>query len=85
VAVDPFGHLSVSVGPRGAHVAHPAQSRLDVRLAATRHADWAGVPTTSQTIDTIVGCLYEFDEGQLVCERVYLDFAEIARQLGPAT
>jgi steroid delta-isomerase-like uncharacterized protein len=57
---------------------------VEIRLTGTQHADWAGIPATGRSINTRVGCLYEFDDDQLVCERVYLDFAEIARQLGPA-
>jgi len=50
-------------------------------LTGTQHADWAGIKSKGRSFDTRVAALYEFDEDQLVCERVYMDFGEIARQL----
>jgi hypothetical protein len=39
----------------------------EIRLTGTQHADWAGIPATGRSINTRVGCLYEFDDDQLVC------------------
>jgi len=55
---------------------------VEIRLSGTQHADWAGIPSTGKSFSTRMAVLYEFEEGQLVCERVYMDFADIARQLG---
>jgi predicted ester cyclase len=57
---------------------------VEVRVSGTQKADWAGIPAHGGSIDTRMAALYEFEGDQLVCERVYLDFAEIARQLGAA-
>jgi len=54
---------------------------VEVRLSGTQHADWAGIPSTGRSFDTRVAVLFEFEGEELVCERVYLDFGEIARQL----
>jgi hypothetical protein len=35
-------------------------------------------------MSTRAAAIFEFDVDQLVCERVYLDFGEIARRLGAA-
>jgi steroid delta-isomerase-like uncharacterized protein len=58
---------------------------VEVLMAGTQHADWAGIPSTAKSFITRVACLFEFEGDQLVCERVYMDFGEIARQLGTAT
>jgi hypothetical protein len=42
---------------------------------------WQG-PATGRPIDVRVGCLFEFEEDRLVCERVWFDFATILRRLG---
>jgi hypothetical protein len=55
---------------------------VEIRLSGTQHADWAGIPSTGKLFSTRIAVLYEFEEDQLVCERVYMDFADIARQLG---
>jgi steroid delta-isomerase-like uncharacterized protein len=54
---------------------------VEVRLTGTQHADWAGIPSTGKSLNTRVGVLYEFEGDRLVCERVYMDFGEISRQL----
>ncbi len=54
---------------------------VEVQLTGTQHADWAGIPATGRSVNTRVACLYEFEQEQLVCERVYFDFADVARQL----
>jgi predicted ester cyclase len=54
---------------------------VEVRLSGTQHADWAGIVSTGRSFDTRVAALYEFEGADLACERVYLDFGEITRQL----
>jgi steroid delta-isomerase-like uncharacterized protein len=56
---------------------------VEVRFTGTQNADWAGIPSAGKSFDTRVGVLFEFEEDQLVCERVYMDLGHIARQLGP--
>jgi predicted ester cyclase len=46
---------------------------VEVRLTGTQRADWAGIPATGRSLDTRMACLYEFEDDQLVCERVYMD------------
>lgn len=55
---------------------------VEVRMTGTQRADFAGIPATGRSFDARVACLYEFEGDQLVCERVYFDFAGILRQLG---
>lgn len=55
---------------------------VEIRMSGTQKADWAGIPNRGRSFDTRIACIYEFDEDQLVCERVYMDFGEITRQLG---
>ncbi len=58
---------------------------VEIRLSGTQHADWAGIPSTGKSFSTRMGVLYDFEQDQLVCERVYMDFGEISRQLGATT
>jgi predicted ester cyclase len=55
---------------------------VEIRMSGTQKDDWAGIPNQGRSLDTRIACIYEFDDKELVCERVYLDFGEIARQLG---
>ena len=55
---------------------------VEIRMTATQHGDFAGIPATGRSFDERMACLYEFEEDQLVCERVYFDFAGILRQIG---
>jgi steroid delta-isomerase-like uncharacterized protein len=54
----------------------------EARMTGTQQVDFAGIAATGRSIDTRVAALYEFEEDQLVCERVYFDLADIMRQLG---
>jgi predicted ester cyclase len=58
---------------------------VEVRVTGTQQAEFAGIPATGRATDTRMACLYEFEGDQLVCERVYLDMAEVTRQLAPAS
>ena len=33
-------------------------------------------------MDVTVACVFEFEEGRLMCEKVYFDMATVMRQLG---
>ena len=55
---------------------------VEVSLTGTQQGDFAGIPPTGRSIKTRVGCLFEFEQDQLVRERVYLDLADILCQLG---
>jgi predicted ester cyclase len=58
---------------------------VEVRATGTQQVELAGIPATGRTMDTRMACLYEFEGDQLVCERVYLDMADVARQLAPVS
>jgi steroid delta-isomerase-like uncharacterized protein len=55
---------------------------VEVRMTGTQQGDFVGIPATGRSFDVRVASLYEFEEDQLVCERVYYDLADILRQLG---
>jgi steroid delta-isomerase-like uncharacterized protein len=55
---------------------------VEIHMTGTQQADFAGIPATGRSFDARMACLYEFEEDQLVCERVYFDYAGILRQLG---
>jgi steroid delta-isomerase-like uncharacterized protein len=55
---------------------------VEIRMTGTQQADFAGIPATGRSFEERMACLYEFEEDQLMCERVYFDFAGIMRQLG---
>ena len=52
--------------------------------AENRHdpdaTDWSGILSTDKSFNSRMGLLYEFEGDQLVRERVYMDFGEMARQ-----
>jgi steroid delta-isomerase-like uncharacterized protein len=58
---------------------------VEVRMTGTQHVDWSGIPSTGKSFNTRMAVLYEFEGDQLVCERVFMDFGEIARQLEAAS
>ena len=67
-----------------AHV--PCRRRRLRRSADDGHAAGrvAGHSGNRRPIDVRVGCLFEFEDDRLLCERVYFDFLTILRQLGVA-
>ena len=54
---------------------------VEVRLTGTQHADWAGIPNTGRSFDTRFAVVFDFEGDQMVQEHVYMDFADISRQL----
>jgi steroid delta-isomerase-like uncharacterized protein len=54
---------------------------VEVTLTGTQAADWAGIPNTGRSFATRLAAVFDFEADQLVCERVYMDFGDIARQL----
>jgi steroid delta-isomerase-like uncharacterized protein len=54
---------------------------VEVTLTGTQAADWAGIRNTGRSFATRLAAVFDFEEDQLVCERVYMDFGDIARQL----
>jgi steroid delta-isomerase-like uncharacterized protein len=56
---------------------------VEIRMSGTQADEFAGIPSSGRSFDTRVACLYEFEGEELVRERVYLDFADVTRQLTP--
>ena len=56
---------------------------VEIRMSGTQAEEFAGIPSSGRAFDTRVACLYDFEGDELVRERVYMDFADIARQLAP--
>jgi predicted ester cyclase len=55
---------------------------VELRMFGTHLGPWAGWEPTGRKMDVQVACVFEFTGDQLVCERVYFDFATVMRQLG---
>lgn len=55
---------------------------VEVRMTGTHQGEFAGIPPTGRPIDVRVGCLFEFADDRLLCEKVYFDFATVLMQLG---
>jgi steroid delta-isomerase-like uncharacterized protein len=58
---------------------------VEIVMSGTQAEDFAGIPANGGAFETRVACLYEFEDDELVRERVYMDFADITRQLAPAS
>lgn len=58
---------------------------VETRFSGTQQEDWFGIPSTGRSFNIRAACLYEFEGDQLVCERVYMDFADFASQLQGST
>jgi steroid delta-isomerase-like uncharacterized protein len=56
---------------------------VEITMSGTQAEEFAGIPSSGRAFDTRVACLYEFEGDELVRERVYMDFADITRQLAP--
>jgi steroid delta-isomerase-like uncharacterized protein len=56
---------------------------VEIHMSGTQADEFAGIPFSGRSFDTRVACLYEFEGDELVRERVYMDFSDIARQLTP--
>jgi hypothetical protein len=54
---------------------------VELFLPGTQNADWVGIPSTGRSFRRRVALLFEFEQDQLMCERCYMDFGDIARQL----
>jgi steroid delta-isomerase-like uncharacterized protein len=54
---------------------------VEARWSGTQQQEWFGIPSTGRSFNNRVAFLFEFERDELVCERVYIDFAELASQL----
>lgn len=61
----------------------------EARVTGTHSGEFAGVPATGRRVDYPLVAIFEFEDDQLVCEKVYFDSATILTQIGvlpdPAT
>lgn len=66
------------------HKIHHADDAVigEGRMTGTHAATFAGIPATGRSIDYPAVAIFEFDDDQLVCEKVYFDSATLLRQLG---
>ncbi|MBO0679977.1 ester cyclase [Mycolicibacterium sp. S2-37] len=51
-------------------------------IGGTHQGEWAGIPPTGNRFEVQVLGIFEFEDGDLVCERAYLDMAAVLTQLG---
>ena len=54
---------------------------VEYQVSGTQQAEWAGIPATGRPFTIRVAAIYEFEDDQLVCERVYTDVAGWMSQL----
>ena len=55
---------------------------VECQTTGTHLGFFAGLEPTGKKINARSACIFEFEEDRLQCEKVYLDFATILRQLG---
>jgi len=58
---------------------------LEIRLKGTHLGDFGGLKPTGRMMNIPVVCIFDFDNDQLVCEKVYFDMATLVNQLSTAT
>jgi steroid delta-isomerase-like uncharacterized protein len=51
-------------------------------ITGTHDGEWAGIRPTGRRIGVPAAAIFEFDEDQLLCEKVYMDFAAVLTQIG---
>jgi steroid delta-isomerase-like uncharacterized protein len=54
---------------------------VEITMSGTQAEEFGGIPSSGRSFETRVACLYEFEGDDLVRERVYMDWADITRQL----
>ena len=54
----------------------------EARVTATHTGPLRGIPPTGRALDYPVACIYEFEGDRIVCEKLFLDFATVLRQIG---
>ena len=52
------------------------------RMTGTHDGPWEGVPATGRRVALTFACIFDFEEDRLVCEKVFVDFATLLRQVG---
>jgi len=58
---------------------------LEVRMTGTQNDEWIGIPAASGRMDVRLALMYDFEEEELVSERVWFDMATVMSQLAPAS
>ncbi|KUI40185.1 ester cyclase [Mycobacterium sp. GA-2829] len=51
-------------------------------ITGTHDGEWAGVPPSGNHVRVPMVAIFEFDGGQLLCEKAYLDMAMVLAQMG---
>jgi steroid delta-isomerase-like uncharacterized protein len=57
---------------------------VEARMTGTHRGAWAGLPPKGAKLDVALACIFEFEDDRLVNEKVFFDFATVARQLTSA-
>ena len=62
-----------------------SRARYDIpAMGPAGDIGWAGIPNSGKSFATRLAAIFDFEADQLVCERLYMDFSDIARQLTEA-
>src|SRR5260370_2262533 len=51
-------------------------------ITGTHDGEWEGIRPTGRRIGVPAAAIFEFDEDQLLCEKVYMDLAAVLTQIG---
>jgi predicted ester cyclase len=54
----------------------------EATATGTHEGTWAGIAPTGRRLRVRAGCLFDFDGGRLIGEKLYFDLETVMRQLG---
>ena len=54
---------------------------VECKFGGTHRGPWAGIPGTGKPMSVQAACIFCFEGGDLVCEKVYFDHATVLSQL----